>query len=71
MEYRVNESVLALVEEFHLFVKGGSLGVSPTLSGLPGSLGSEAVTARGELLILWNAWYDLCTYTANSMKEAA
>ena len=49
MEYRVNESFSALVEEFDLFVKGGSLGVSPTLSGLPGSLGSEAVTARGEL----------------------
>ena len=49
MEYRTNESVLALVEEFNLFVKGGSLGVSPTLSGLPGSLSSTALTARGEL----------------------
>ena len=49
VEYRVNESVLALVEEFDLFVKGGSLGVSPTLPGLPGSLSSTAVTARGEL----------------------
>lgn len=49
MEYRVNESVLALVDEFDLFVKGGSLGIDPTLSGLPGSLTSVAVTARGEL----------------------
>ena len=49
VEYHVNESVLALVSEFYLFVKGGSLGVSPTLSGLPGSLSSVAVTARGEL----------------------
>ena len=48
MEYHVNESVF-VVEEFDLFVKGASLGVSPTLSGLPGSLGSTAVTARGEL----------------------
>ena len=48
VEYRVNES-LALVDEFSLFVKGGTLGVSPTLSGLPGSISSEAVTAKGEL----------------------
>ena len=45
----MNESVLALVDEFHLFVKGASLGVSPTLPGLPGSLSDVAVTARGEL----------------------
>ena len=45
----MNESVLALVDEFNLFVKGGSLGFSPTLPGLPGSLDSAAVTARGEL----------------------
>ena len=49
VEYHVNES-LALVDEFSLFVKGGSLGVSPTLYyGLPGSISSEAVTAKGEL----------------------
>ena len=47
MEYRVNESVQALVNEFGLFVKGGSLNVEPTLSGLPGSISSVAVTARG------------------------
>jgi len=39
----------ALVEEFALFVKGGSLGVNPTLSRLPASLGSTTATARGEL----------------------
>ena len=47
MEYHVNESVQALVDEFSLFVKGGLLGVDPTLSGLPGSISSVAVTARG------------------------
>ena len=51
MEYRVNESVQALVNEFGLFVKGGSLNVEPTLSGLPGSISSVAVTARGGLSI--------------------
>ena len=44
----MNENILAIVDEFHLFVKGGSLGVYATLSGLPGSLSSTAVTARGE-----------------------
>ena len=47
MEYRVNEGVLALVDEFSIFVKGGSLGTAPTLSGLPGSIRSDAVTAKG------------------------
>ena len=46
MEYRVNESVMVL-DEFRLFVKGGSLGTAPTLSGLPGSIRSDAVTAKG------------------------
>ena len=49
MEYHVNESVPALRDKFKLFVKGGSLGVDPTLSGLPGSLSSVNITARGEL----------------------
>ena len=49
MEYHVDESVLALVGNFSLFVKGGSLGIAPTLSGLPGSIGNVAITARGEL----------------------
>ena len=50
-EYRTNESVLALVDDFQLFVKGGSLGVAPTLSGLPGSLTAESVTALGEFAL--------------------
>ena len=44
----MNESVLALVGEFSLFVKGASLSINATLSGLPGSLNSDAVTAQGE-----------------------
>ena len=47
MEYHVNESVLAIVEEFDLFIKGGSLGVAPTLPGLPGSISNVADTAKG------------------------
>ena len=50
-EYRNNESVLALVDDFQLFVKGESLGVAPTLSGLPGSLVAESVTALGEFAL--------------------
>ena len=48
-EYRLNESVLAFVDEFKMFVKGGSLGVRSTPGGLPGSLDSVDITARGEL----------------------
>ena len=50
MVYHVNESALALGGEFSLFVKGGSLGVAPTLSGLPGSI-IHHISARrcGEL----------------------
>ena len=51
MEYQVNESVPNLVEEFDLFIKGGSLGVAPTLPGLPGSISSVADTAKGEFLV--------------------
>ena len=47
MEYHVNESDMVLVDEFSLFVKGESLGVEPTLPGLPGTIGSVAVTAKG------------------------
>jgi len=50
VEYRTNESVLALVEDFKMFVKGETLGVQPTLPGLPGSISSVAVTARGECM---------------------
>ena len=49
MEYHVNESDLVLVGEFSLFVKGESLNVEPTLPGLPGSIRSVAVTAKGGL----------------------
>jgi len=49
VEYHVNESDLVLVDEFSLFVKGGSLNVEPTLPGLPGSIRSVAVTAKGGL----------------------
>ena len=49
MEHHVNEDDIVLVEEFHLFVKGGSLGVAPTLPELPGSINSVAVTAKCEL----------------------
>ena len=49
MEYHVNESDLVLIGEFSLFVKGESLNVEPTLSGLPGSIRSVAVTAKGGL----------------------
>ena len=50
VEYYTNESVLALVQEFRMFVKGETLGVQPILSGLPGSIGSVAVTARGKCM---------------------
>ena len=49
MEYHIKEDALTLVQEFDLFVKGGSLGVVPTLPGLPGSINSVADTARGKL----------------------
>ena len=62
-EYRTNETVLALVDEFKLFVKGESLGVTSTLPGLPGSLASTAITATGECKLLMQrsiqAWEDL------------
>ena len=44
----MNESTIALVQEFGFFVKGGSLGVAPTLAGLPGSISSVAHTAKCE-----------------------
>ena len=63
MEYRTNETVLTVVDEFKLFVKGESLGVASTLSGLPGSLASTAITATGEYKMLMQrsiqAWEDL------------
>ena len=47
VDYRVNESVLALVQEFKFFVKGESLGIDPFLAGLPGRIMSMDVTTRG------------------------
>ena len=62
-EYRTNETVLVLVDEFKFFVKGESLGVASTLPGLPGSLASTAITATGECKMLMQRciqmWEDL------------